>query len=257
VLAPLLAALLATEPPVLPPVPVGPPGGAAPIVVEPIVIPPATATARLHGTVRGEDFELELSTVTLELECIDCTRAPARVRPDLRGEFEFWGIEPGAYRLIVEQQGRTTTRELTLAADEHASIELVIPRPPPVPELPAELADSLAPADPLRAHARPRDEGQTLRRAGLATTVLGTALGIGGVLVATMPPCGNDGTRGANCDVDIRNTIGLVLGVSAAGAVTAGVVSMVLGRSLQRQQRIEAGIMARRGSGGLVLVGRF
>jgi hypothetical protein len=256
VLALLLAALLATEPPTLPPVPVGPPGGVAPIVVQPIASP-EQATARLRGSVRGEGFELELSTVTLELACIDCTRAPARVRPDLRGEFEFWGIEPGAYRLTVEQQGRTSERELTLTAHEDASIELVIARPAPMLELPDEVVDSLAPDDPLRRYARPRDEGQTLRRAGLATTVLGAALGIGGVLVATLAPCGHDGTRGANCDIDIRNTVGLVLGVSAAGALTAGIVSMVLGRSLQRRQRIEAGFTAQRGSGGLVLVGRF
>lgn len=255
-LVPLLAALLATEPPVLPPVPTGPPGGVTPIFVEPIASS-ERASARLHGVVRGEDFVLELSTVTLELACIDCTEAPARVRPDLQGEFEFWGIEPGTYRLIVEQQGRTSERELTLTADQQANIELVVPRPPPMPELPAELVDSLAADDPLRRHARPRDEGETLRRAGLATTVLGSALGIGGVLVATLAPCGRDGTQGADCNVDIRNTVALVLGVSAVGALTAGIVSMALGRSYQRRQQIEAGLTAGRGSGGLVLVGRF
>ncbi|MFV8749842.1 hypothetical protein ACNOYE_04775 [Nannocystaceae bacterium ST9] len=255
----LLLALLAIEPPVLPPVPANPPGGVPPILVRPSASEPASA--RIGGVVRGDGYDLELGSVTLELACLDCDRAATRVRPDLRGAFEFWGLAAGEYRLVVEQRfdtrvEQTSERTLTLAADEQATLELVIARPPPRPELPAELVGSL-PADDPRRQTPVQDQGQTMRRVGLGVTVVGAAMGIGGVLVATVPPCGRDGSRGADCQVDIRNTIALILGVSAAGALTGGIVSMVVGRSLGRQSRFQAGIAPQRRGAGLVVVGRF
>ncbi len=253
VFAILVAAMLAGEPPRLPPAPASPPGGTPPIEVRPSRS--AVEAARLSGTLRGEDFELDLREVTLELACIDCTRPATRVRPDLRGGFEFWGLEPGGYRLIITAGARTSERELELAAGEAARLELVIASASASPESPTELTPPKERGPEPRP--RPQDQGAALRRAGLATTVVGSAMAVGGVLVASLAPCRHDGTTGANCDVDVRNTVALVLGVAAAGTLTAGIVSMVLGRSLQREQRLAAGIAFDRRGGGLVLVARF
>jgi hypothetical protein len=233
----------------LPPVPSGPPG-VAPIEVR------ASEQARVRGVVQPEHADtLELDEVTLELACTGCGREAARVRPDLAGAFEFWGLAPGRHRLTLRVGPRSFVRELELAAGEEHVLTLVVPAPAPVP------APVLAPAtEPLvPADARPSersDPSLPLRRGGLAATIVGSTMGVGALLFATVVPCGQDGTRGADCDVDVRNTVALAMGLASAGTLTAGLVALGLGRA-QRREQIAAGLVVQRGGGGLVVLTRF
>lgn len=232
----------------LPPVPAGPPG-VVPIVIEP------SERARVRGVVRAEgEATLDLAAITIELACSSCGRPVARVRPDLAGGFEFWGLEPGAHRLTLTIEGRTIVRELSLAAGEEHALTLIVGPEPPPPERAAAIQPAPAPA-PAPTPAR-LDPGQPLRRGGLAATVVGTSLGIGAILIASLAPCGKDGTRGANCEVDVRNTAALATGLAAAGVLTAGIVAMALGRSMQRE-RVSGSFALQPGGGSLVVMGRF
>lgn len=232
----------------LPPVPSGPPG-IAPIEVR------ASDHARVRGLVRGEGTStLELDEVTLELACEGCGREALRVRPDLAGAFEFWGLAPGRHRLTLRVGTRSVVRELELAAGEEHVLSLIVPAAAPAP------APSLAPdTPPPAADTRPTersDPSLPLRRGGLAATIVGGTMGVGALLFATVVPCGEDGTRGADCDVDVRNTVALAMGLASAGTLTAGLVALGLGRA-QRREQISAGFVVQRGGGGLVVLTRF
>jgi hypothetical protein len=236
----------------LPPVPSGPPG-VAPIEV------PAREQARVRGVVQAEGAGvLELDEVTLELACAGCGREAARVRPDLAGAFEFWGLAPGRHRLTLRVGTRTFVRELELAAGEEHAITLVVPAlaaaPLPLPTLPTPDPEPSPSLHPRAAEAS--DLSQPLRRGGLAATIVGGTMGVGALLFATVVPCGEDGTRGADCDVDVRNTVALAMGLASAGTLTAGLVALGLGRA-QRREQIAAGLVVQRGGGGLVVRMRF
>lgn len=233
----------------LPPVPSGPPG-IAPIEVR------ASDQARVRGLVQGEGTStLELDEVTLELACEGCGREALRVRPDLAGAFEFWGVPPGRHRLTVRVGTRSVVRELELAAGEEHQLTLVVPAASPAPA-PALAPDTPPPA-PLDTRPTERsDPSLPLRRGGLAATIVGGTMGVGALLFATVVPCGEDGTRGADCDVDVRNTVALAMGLASAGTLTAGLVALGLGRA-QRREQISAGLVVQRGGGGLVVLTRF
>lgn len=238
----------------LPPVPPGPPG-VAPIVIE--AGPSPRAQARVQGRVQAEgEAALDLSTVSLELECSGgCGRPAARVRPDLSGAFELWRIEPGRHRLTLHVGPRSFVHELELAPGEERVITLVVPEvEPPPPSLPASRPS--APPQTAAARERMADPGQPLRRGGLAATIVGSTMGVGALLFATLVPCGKDGTRGADCDVDVRNTVALAMGLASAGTLTAGLVALGLGRA-QRREHVSAGVALQRGGGGLVVLARF
>lgn len=233
----------------LPPVPSGPPG-IAPIEVR------ASDQARVRGLVQGEGTStLELDEVTLEIVCEGCGREALRVRPDLAGAFEFWGLAPGRHRLTLRVGTRSIVRELELAPGEEHVLTLVVPAAAPAP------APALAPDTPSPAPAETRpsersDPSLPLRRGGLAATIVGSTMGVGALLFATVVPCGEDGTRGADCDVDVRNTVALAMGLASAGTLTAGLVALGLGRAQGREQ-ISAGLVVQRGGGGLVVLTRF
>jgi hypothetical protein len=102
------------------------------------------------------------------------------------------------------------------------------------------------------------DEGFVLRRVGLGVTIFGSVLAVGGVLAAYSNPCGHDGARGSNCEVDVRNSVALTMGVTALGVLTAGITSMAVGHALKKRQ-LASGFALRfdRGGGGLIFVTRF
>lgn len=234
----------------LPPVPAGPPG-VAPIVIE----SGPRADARVRGIVQAEGEEpLDLSTITIELACsgIGCGREPLRVRPDVSGAFELWKVAAGRHRLTLRVGARSFEHELELAAGEERVVTLVVPKlEVPAPSLASEPAVRAQP----HASSRAPDPGQPLRRGGLAATIVGGTMGVGALLFATLVPCGKDGTRGADCDVDVRNTVALAMGLASAGTLTAGLVAMGFGRALRREQ-VAAGVALQR-DGGVVVVGRF
>jgi len=125
--------------------------------------------------------------------------------------------------------------------------------PPPVPVV----VHTQRPAGAIFDHRD--DEGLVLRRVGLGVTIFGTVLAIGGVFAAYTNPCGHDGARGSNCEVDIRNAVALTMGVTALGALTAGITSMSIGHALRKRQLQASGLALRldRGAAGLMFVGRF
>lgn len=124
--------------------------------------------------------------------------------------------------------------------------------PPPVPVI----VHAQRPAGAIFEHHD--DEGLVLRRVGLGVTIFGTILGIGGAVAASTNPCGHDGARGSDCEVDIRNTVALTMGVTALGTLTAGITSMAIGHALRKRQQLSA-VAFRFGpdGGGLTFTARF
>ena len=131
-----------------------------------------------------------------------------------------------------------------------------IAQPPPVsPPVPV-VVHSQRPAGAIFDHRD--DEGLVLRRVGLGVTIFGTVLAVGGLFAAYTNPCGHDGARGSNCEVDIRNAVALTMGVTALGTLTAGITSMAIGHALKKRQQLSA--VAFRfdpSGGGLVFTARF
>lgn len=253
VLASVLALTLAPAPPSLPTAGPGPnalvPGGVA---VEP---------GRIEGSVTLP-AGVALQSVRVELECA-CASQTQRLRLNIAGAFSFTGLGPGRYTVRatgvdaegVEQRAVTT---LELGPGTQAQLELALE---PAPAVPAPALDSPPPA--AAPPAPPPEDGKVFRRVGLGVTVLGVVVGIGGTFVAFQAPCGKDGSRGANCETDVRNTLALSSGVLALGAIVGGVSSMAVGQALKRRHRLQYGhehgvSLSASGTGaGLVWSGRF
>jgi hypothetical protein len=126
---------------------------------------------------------------------------------------------------------------------------LVLPPPKLVPVQPRPAGAIYNPA------AQP---GAGLRRYGLATTIAGVILGLGGVIAATTNPCGKDGAVGSHCGSDTRNAVAMMMGAASFGLITGGVVAMSIGHAQQRRARLElAGLGITRHGGGLQLRARF
>jgi hypothetical protein len=147
-----------------------------------------------------------------------------------------------------------------------AAVLLVEPPPVPPPSPGVTLPPSASPQLAITHVQRPagaifehrHDEGLVLRRVGLGVTIFGTVLAAGGLMAAFSNPCGHDGARGSNCEVDVRNAVALTMGVTALGALTAGITSMAVGHSIRKRQ-LASGLALNfnRGGGGLLFVVRF
>jgi hypothetical protein len=107
---------------------------------------------------------------------------------------------------------------------------LVVPPPKRVPE-------QRRPAGAI--HSPTAEPGAGLRRYGLATTIAGVILGLGGVIAANTNPCGKDGASGSDCASDTRNAAAMAMGVASFGLITGGVVAMSIGHAQQRRARLE------------------
>jgi hypothetical protein len=160
--------------------------------------------------------------------------------------------------------------DLLLAATLTAS-----PKVPPIPEGPQPMAlprysavppglvlpPKVVPVQPRPAGAiyNPASEpGAGLRRYGLASTIAGVILGLGGVIAATTNPCGQDGANGSDCVSDTRNAVAMAMGAGSFGLITGGVVAMSVGHAQQRRARLElAGFGVTLHGGGLQLRARF
>lgn len=102
------------------------------------------------------------------------------------------------------------------------------------------------------------EPGAGLRRYGLATTIAGVVLGLGGVIAVNTNPCGKDGANGSDCLSDTRNAVALAMGVASFGLITGGVVAMSIGHAQRRRARLElASFGISLHGGGLQLRGRF
>lgn len=140
-------------------------------------------------------------------------------------------------------------------------IPIVLPQSPAAPPVWVVPPRKLVPvqARPAGAIYNPAAEpGAGLRRYGLATTIAGVVLGLGGVIAATTNPCGKDGANGSDCASDTRNAAAMTMGVGGFGLITGGVVAMSIGHAQGRRARLElAGFGVTLHGGGLQLRARF
>ncbi|EDM78763.1 hypothetical protein PPSIR1_12298 [Plesiocystis pacifica SIR-1] len=225
----------------------------------------AVEPGRIEGSVTLP-AGVALESVRVELECA-CAGQTQRLRLNIAGAFSFTGLGPGRYTVRAEgvdaegvEQRAVTTIEL--GPGTQAQLELALEPVAAAPAtVPAPALDSPPPAATLPAP--PPEDGKVFRRVGLGVTVLGVVVGIGGTFVAFQAPCGKDGSRGANCETDVRNTLALSSGVLALGAIVGGVSSMAVGQALKRRHRLQYGrehgvsVSASGTGAGLVWSGRF
>jgi hypothetical protein len=167
-----------------------------------------------------------------------------------------------------------TTAEPTGAGPGDRGVEDSVPRsvpwpvegepadPPTVATPPAGDGDSAdAPLDdatdvPGYDPVRDSPEGlQAQRRisGGIALTVAGTVLTVGAIGLGATDPCRP--LAGNSCQVGARNRAAWVIGVPGVAILAGGITLLTLG--LLKRQRIRAGVVASKTSGGVVLSGRF
>jgi hypothetical protein len=106
--------------------------------------------------------------------------------------------------------------------------------------------------DVLRDSADARD-ARRWTRAGIASTVAGAVLIVGGVIMGTSDPC--DGEIGNNCFRDARDRAALTMGVPG-GALLLGGVGMIVAGELQKK-RLRAQLVLSRERIGIGISGRF
>lgn len=225
---------------------------------EPTAAERPSRSAALRGALLIEDPALDLGDVLIELSC-SCEDQVQRLRPALGGTFSYAGLTPGRYTVRARYPGGHVELPLVLEPGRESTVALRIHAA--APPAPSVADDNAAPTPPLRpagaVATHPRDSGAGLRRYGLGFTVLGTVLGIGGLVAAYHNPCGKDGSKGGNCEVDVRNIVALGLGVTALGSMTGGLISMAVGQALRKRDLDEGRITVQLSPKGAGLRLRF
>ena len=258
----LLASALATV------VSVEPPAELSTPTAEAMPVERSAEAARIEGRVICEGVDKGEVLVELAAVGSEPGSGVTRMRLDLNSAFAFYAVTPGRYSLRARHGSLVRNTQLDLAAGDELEVELVLCAPVPAiargPERPA-LPATRRPRGAIWSHAG--DEGLAMRRFGLATTVVGTVLATGALVVAFHNPCGRDGASGADCRVDLRNTAALGLGITALGSLTAGVTLMAVGQTVARRDptrsrpgaraQLHWGLDLHPGGSGLVLAGRF
>lgn len=110
---------------------------------------------------------------------------------------------------------------------------------PPALVLPPPKLVPVQPRPPGAIYNPAAQPGAGLRRYGLATTIAGVVLGLGGVIAATTNPCGQDGANGSDCASDTRNAVAMMMGAASFGLITGGVIAMSIGHAQGRRARLE------------------
>jgi len=165
--------------------------------------------------------------------------------------------------------GVPTTRsdrslDAAAARDVAAPADVEVPDPVGATPLADVTSDDPEPGPPLDDEPGEDDEldwrtspeaMQARRRiaGGIALTSVGTLLGIGAIVMASLDPCRPG--AGNSCQAAARDRAALVMGLPAIAVLGGGIALLTLG--VTKRRRIAAGATASRRGGGLVISGRF
>jgi hypothetical protein len=219
--------------------------------------------ASIIGSILDQVGGAPARAVRLELAC-ECLRAPLTVDTADDGTYGFIDLPAGEYTLRIHTDDGVQTRELQLGEGVGERLDVAIN------EEGAEAPDDdsvgevgAAPVSVLERRG-PGRRAHMMVRAGVATTISGVIIATGGIFVAALAPCGEDGARGGGrCIEDLRVQIALSLGAIGVATIAAGATLIGVGAKRRKEaaqsssvQVYPSAALGRRGA-SLGVVGRF